>query len=177
MSWEPETPQQGGKGSLAPAFTDPNVGVRRGPFGNPARLVQGLPVLDWGKQEGGIQFVKGTWKTPPVTRIVSCPARLVVSKSLAFRKKKLLGNSRRVGQDPGGLDSSDRGLLSRKVSPLPSTSPNLAPPGISHKVGTCIFLWPKSKSPHPESASPRTPLQLHPKDIGYITSTEPCTAG
>ena len=64
MSWEPETPQQGGKGSLAPALTDPNDGVRRGPFGNPAKLVQGLPVLDWGKQEGGNPVCKRDLEDP-----------------------------------------------------------------------------------------------------------------
>ena len=61
-----------------------------------------------GAGEGrGIRFAKGTWRMPPVIRVVSCPATMAVAKSLAFGKKKLLGNSRRVGQDPGGLDSSD----------------------------------------------------------------------
>lgn len=99
----------------------PNDTVTRDAFGNPAKLVRGLPVLDWDSGEVRIQFAKGTPKIPPVTRIVLCPARLVVSQSLAFGKKKLLGNSRRVGQDPGGLDSSDRDLLSKKLSPLSSS--------------------------------------------------------
>lgn len=148
-------------------------------FGNQSNMCKDS-VLDWGKQERrgqgvgecGIQFVKGTWKTPPVTKIVSCPARLVVSKSLAFRKKKLLGNSR-VGGDPGNLDSSDRGLLSRKVSPLASTSPHLAPPGIGHKVGTGIFQWPRSTSPHSESVPPLTPPQPTPRTLGTSRPQNP----
>ena len=169
---------------MALAFLDPNGGVRRAPFWESSQRCAWPQFWTGANRKGGgevcvgcrIQFLKGTWKTPTVTKIVSCPARLVVSKSLAFRKKKLLGNSRRVGRDPGNLDSSDRGLLSRKVSPLPSTSPNLAPPVICHKVGAGTFQWPRSTSPHSVSPSPDTP-PTHSKDTGDITSTEPCTAG
>lgn len=142
-------------------------------------------VLDWGKQERWGRGVcvcvcvqnpvcKRDLETPPMTKFFSCPARLVVSKSLAFRKKKLLGNSRRVGHDPGNLDSSDRGLLSRKVSPLPSTSPNLAPPGIGSKLGTGIFQWPRSTSPHSESIPPLTPPpQPTPRTLGTSCPQNP----
>lgn len=86
VSWEPETPQGGGEGSPGPALADPNDGVRRGPLGNPAKLGQGL-LLDGGREEVENPVRKRTWKTPPVTRIVLCPGRLVESKSLAFRKR------------------------------------------------------------------------------------------
>lgn len=96
VSWEPETPQGGGEGSPGPALADPNDGVSRGPLGNPAKLGQGLLLLDGGREEVENPVRKRTWKTPPVTRIVLCPGRLVESKSLAFRKKKLRGNSREL---------------------------------------------------------------------------------
>lgn len=128
----------GAKGSMVTAFTDPwcpMVNLGEALLGIQPNLCKASLFCTGTGGRWGIQFAKGTQKTPPVIRIVLCPARLVVPKSLAFRKKKLLGNSRRVGQDPGGLDSSDTGLLSRKLSPLPSLHPNLAPTGICPKVG------------------------------------------
>lgn len=86
------------KGQPGPAFTDPEcltMGVQ------PKSCSAFLPWTAAGRW-WGIQFAKGTWKTLPVTRVALCPARLVVPKSPTFEKTKLLGNSRKVGQDPGG---------------------------------------------------------------------------
>lgn len=117
----------------------------------------------------GIQFAKGTRKTPPVIRIVLCPARLVVPKSLAFRKKKLLRNSRKVGQDPGGLDSSDTGLLSRKLSPSPLSPPKPGsywhlPQGGAAASSCCLganLPRPAGVSPSSNAPPPLTPPQRH----------------